>query len=258
MSDDHAATCMLASERQFVNAAEAGGAPRRSAVMAVAEDRSIPSGALTARRQAPLVVIAAERRAAQRDRGGAQHARGPFSRWPIPPRSTERSVGRGDAHRLRLRRRPPREIAGLRRLRRELPAPAIVVVSPLATAPGVRRTLDAGADALVFEHELELALVATIRAVASGQSVVPRKVRAGVERPYLSHRERQVLSLFCQGLTNAEIAEPCSSPKARSRATSPRSSPNSASTRARRRPPSSSTSTARSAPRRTAPQGTAA
>jgi ATP/maltotriose-dependent transcriptional regulator MalT len=37
--------------------------------------------------------------------------------------------------------------------------------------------------------------------------VVPRKVRAGVERPNLSHRERQVLNLVCEGHTNAEIAE---------------------------------------------------
>jgi ATP/maltotriose-dependent transcriptional regulator MalT len=36
---------------------------------------------------------------------------------------------------------------------------------------------------------------------------VPRDVRAGVERPYLSHRECQVLGLVCEGLTNAEIAE---------------------------------------------------
>lgn len=100
----------------------------------------------------------------------------------------------------------PRDIARLRRLRREVRDPAIVVISPPATGAGVRRTLDAGADALVFESELELTLGATISAVASGQSVVPRKLRASVERPTLSHREHQVLSLVRQGLTNAEIA----------------------------------------------------
>jgi DNA-binding NarL/FixJ family response regulator len=102
--------------------------------------------------------------------------------------------------------RPP-HITALRRLRRENRDPAIVVVSPRATATAVRRTLDAGADALVFEPELEVALVVSVRAVESGQSVVPRNLRAGVERPYLSHRERQVLSLCCEGLTNAEIAK---------------------------------------------------
>lgn len=101
----------------------------------------------------------------------------------------------------------PTDMTALRRLRRDHPAPPIVVVSPRSTATAVRRTLDAGADAIVFEPEIDLALVASVRAVESGQSVVPRKVRAGVERPNLSHRERQVLNLVCEGHTNAEIAE---------------------------------------------------
>ena len=101
----------------------------------------------------------------------------------------------------------PAEVTALRRLSRAAKGAAIVVVSPRVTATAVRRTLDAGADALVFEPELTQALIPTLRAVESGQSVVPRNLRAGVERPYLSHRERQVLSLCCEGLTNAEIAK---------------------------------------------------
>lgn len=101
----------------------------------------------------------------------------------------------------------PREIASLRRLRREAPEPAIVAISSPSTGPGVRRALDAGADGLVFDTELELTLAATVRAVAIGQSAVPRKLRAGVERPVLSHRESQVLALVRSGLTNAEIAK---------------------------------------------------
>jgi DNA-binding NarL/FixJ family response regulator len=98
------------------------------------------------------------------------------------------------------------DVSGLRRLCREVEQP-VLVVSPPATGAGVRRALDAGAAALVFDSELELTLVATVRAVASGQSVVPRKFRASVERPTLSHRELQVLALVRQGLTNAEIAK---------------------------------------------------
>jgi DNA-binding NarL/FixJ family response regulator len=101
----------------------------------------------------------------------------------------------------------PAEMTALRRLRRDNREPAIVVVSPRSTATAVRRTLEAGADALVFEPEIPVALAASIRAVESGQSVVPRRLRAGVERPNLSHRERQVLTLVCDGHTNAEIAE---------------------------------------------------
>jgi DNA-binding NarL/FixJ family response regulator len=98
-------------------------------------------------------------------------------------------------------------MAALRRLRREQSKPAIIVISPPATGTGVRRALDAGADAIVFEPEIETTLAVTALAVASGQSVVPRKLRASVERPAFSHRERQVLALVSRGLTNSEIAE---------------------------------------------------
>lgn len=101
----------------------------------------------------------------------------------------------------------PREMATLRRLRREVRETAIVAVSPTATGTGVRRALDAGADAIVFEPKLEETLGVTVSAVWSGQSVVPRKLRASVERPAFSHRERQVLSFVSQGLTNAQIAD---------------------------------------------------
>lgn len=101
----------------------------------------------------------------------------------------------------------PRDMAALRRLRREMREPAIVAVSPVATGTGVRRALDAGADGIVFESELEATLAVAVRAVESGQSVVPRNLRASVERPNFSHRERQVLSFVSRGLTNAQIAE---------------------------------------------------
>jgi DNA-binding NarL/FixJ family response regulator len=101
----------------------------------------------------------------------------------------------------------PENMTALRRARRELDQQAIVIISPAATGTGVRRALDAGADAVVFESELESTLAVAVRAVASGQSVVPRELRASVERPAFSHRERQVLEYVSKGLTNAQIAE---------------------------------------------------
>lgn len=98
-------------------------------------------------------------------------------------------------------------MAGLRRLRREQAKAPIVVIAPPATGTSVRRALDAGADAIVFEPEIESTLAVTTLAVASGQAVVPRKLRATIERPAFSHRERQVLALVAKGLTNSEIAE---------------------------------------------------
>lgn len=101
----------------------------------------------------------------------------------------------------------PRQIAALRRLRGDLRRPAVVAISPPATGTGVRRALDAGAVALVFDSELERTLATTVRAVAIGQSVVPRELRASISAPVLSHRENQVLALVRTGMTNAEIAE---------------------------------------------------
>jgi DNA-binding NarL/FixJ family response regulator len=101
----------------------------------------------------------------------------------------------------------PAGMATLRRVRRARPGPAIIAVSAPATATGVRRGLDAGAAAIVFEPMIESTLGVTVSAVGSGQAVVPRELRASVERPALSHRERQVLTYVCEGLTNAQIAE---------------------------------------------------
>jgi DNA-binding NarL/FixJ family response regulator len=101
----------------------------------------------------------------------------------------------------------PAGMATLRRARRELPELPIVAVSAPATATGVRRGLDAGAAAIVFEPMIESTLAVTVSAVGSGQAVVPRELRASVQRPTLSHRERQVLTYVCDGLTNSQIAE---------------------------------------------------
>jgi len=101
----------------------------------------------------------------------------------------------------------PREITALRRLRRNAPGVGIVVASPRTTSTATRRAIDAGADGVVFEAEIERTVAAAVRGVAVGHSVVPRSVRAGLGRPSLSHRESEVLALLRKGLTNAEIAE---------------------------------------------------
>ena len=93
-------------------------------------------------------------------------------------------------------------IAELRRVRRSWRALRIVSVSPPTSGTGVRRALEAGADAVVFEPELEATL-----AIAAGQSAVPRRLRTSMEKPALSNREKQVLRLMAEGLTNAEIAD---------------------------------------------------
>jgi DNA-binding NarL/FixJ family response regulator len=85
------------------------------------------------------------------------------------------------------------------------PAP-IVIVTPKADGPGLRRALSAGARGLVFESEIDAAIAAVVRAVAADQTCVPREVRLAVDKPALSHREREVLKLAVSGRTNGEIA----------------------------------------------------
>jgi DNA-binding NarL/FixJ family response regulator len=172
----------------------------------VNKQRSVPT-ARTAVTPSSLVVIAEQ--AALRRGIAAELANAGFGLEAIarPEALTEYDVDTATIIVYACDVDRPAEMTALRRLRRDNRAPAIVVVSPQSTATAVRRTLDAGADALVFEPEIGIALVPSIRAVESGQSVVPRRLRAGVERPNLSHRERQVLTLVCDGRTNAEIAE---------------------------------------------------
>ena len=191
-----------------MSAVEVAAPEHRYCGMSVAEEREIPSGARTLREQASFLVIA-ERPGLGSEIAStlADGAIGPLRQLADPSALEESALDSSTLVVYGCEIDRPASVTELRRLRRQLPAAPIVVVSPQATATAVRRTLDAGADALVFEHELELALVATIQAVQSGQSVVPRNVRAGVERPYLSHRERQVMTLVCAGMTNAEVAE---------------------------------------------------
>lgn len=97
----------------------------------------------------------------------------------------------------------------LRRLRATLSgnsAGRVVAVSPACGPLGARRSVRAGADSLVLEHELEDALAPAVRAVAAGLNVLPAVLRNGADGLALSHREREVLRLAIQGSTNGEIA----------------------------------------------------
>ena len=81
-----------------------------------------------------------------------------------------------------------------------------VIVSPEAHGPAMRRALSAGAYGLVLDTDIDSALVAAVRAVAANQTCVPRALKIAVDKPTLSHREREVLKLAVSGRTNGEIA----------------------------------------------------
>jgi DNA-binding NarL/FixJ family response regulator len=94
----------------------------------------------------------------------------------------------------------------MRRMRRNMPMTAIVAVMPEDSRRGVRRALEAGADGVVFETALERALSLTVRSVLAGQTVVPAAGRLELDRPTLSTREKQVLSMVVAGMSNKAIA----------------------------------------------------
>ncbi len=94
----------------------------------------------------------------------------------------------------------------MRRLRKSLPDSHLIAVMPEDSRRGVRRALEAGADGVVFETEVETALTWTVRAVLAGQTAVPAAGRHELDRPTLSGREKQVLAMVVAGLSNKAIA----------------------------------------------------
>ncbi|MEA2151615.1 MAG: hypothetical protein QOD69_3445 [Solirubrobacteraceae bacterium] len=94
----------------------------------------------------------------------------------------------------------------MRRLRRMFPDIHIVAVIPEDSRRGIRRAIEAGANGVVFECDLESALSVTIRAILAGQIAVPATRRHELDRPTLSSREKQVIGLVVSGKSNKAIA----------------------------------------------------
>ena len=99
------------------------------------------------------------------------------------------------------------EAGPLKELRRDLPKTRIVVVVVGGDAAACRSALQAGADGIVVDSEIDAALGATARAVCANQVCIPRDMRRRLEKPVLSYRERQILGMVIMGFTNMEIAK---------------------------------------------------
>lgn len=97
------------------------------------------------------------------------------------------------------------DLTVLRDLRREYEMMQIIVVCAAANARTARRAIDGGVNGLVFTEQVDRALGATVEAVLAGQTVVPSQLRAGIQKPSLSFREKQILGLVVMGFTNNQI-----------------------------------------------------
>jgi two-component system, NarL family, response regulator DevR len=105
-----------------------------------------------------------------------------------------------------------------RRLQAEVPETAVVMLTTFAEDDLVRRCIRAGARGYLLKDVERLDLGRSIRAVVRGEAVIDSKVASTVlaavrqtadadpEQP-LNERQREVLRLIAEGLSNREIAE---------------------------------------------------
>jgi two-component system, NarL family, response regulator DevR len=105
-----------------------------------------------------------------------------------------------------------------RRLQAEVPETAVVMLTTFAEDDLVRRCIRAGARGYLLKDVERLDLGRSIRAVVRGEAVIDSKVasivlaavrqtaEADPEQP-LNDRQREVLRLIAEGLSNREIAE---------------------------------------------------
>lgn len=87
-----------------------------------------------------------------------------------------------------------------------VPSAPILTVSRRAGAGDVRRAIEFGVDGVVLEGRIDSALAPVVEAVRNGQTSVPSAHRTEIDAEVLTQRERQVLALVAQGMSNAELA----------------------------------------------------
>jgi DNA-binding NarL/FixJ family response regulator len=83
----------------------------------------------------------------------------------------------------------------------------VVVVSSASDGVGIRQAVNAGADGVVYEAELETTLAPATQAVLVGHVSLPRRFHRCVVKPVFSHREKQVLGMVVRGYGNRQIAD---------------------------------------------------
>jgi DNA-binding NarL/FixJ family response regulator len=98
-------------------------------------------------------------------------------------------------------------LAGIRRIADTLRTSPLVVVSSAEDGVGIRQAVNAGADGVVYEAELETTLVPATQAVLVGHVSLPRRFHRCVVKPVFSHREKQVLGMVVRGYGNRQIAD---------------------------------------------------
>lgn len=104
-------------------------------------------------------------------------------------------------------------LACLARVRAEVPATRVLLLSAFADAPSLRAAVEGGADGYALKTDPPAATVRAIRGVAAGHLVFPAAARRwltgsrAADPTALTEREEAVLHLLAEGRTNAQIAD---------------------------------------------------
>jgi DNA-binding NarL/FixJ family response regulator len=97
-------------------------------------------------------------------------------------------------------------LAAMRVITSAMPRTRVVVVMREHRRFAIRSALRAGADGAVVERDVALTLPVVVRAVWLGQASIPRALRVELGDQSLSAREREVIDLVAEGMTNAAVA----------------------------------------------------
>ena len=101
-------------------------------------------------------------------------------------------------------------VQAIRTITAEFPAARILALTTYEGDADIRRALEAGARGYLLKDMLLTEVITAIRAVRSGDRVIPAAVAARLaefpERSDLTERELEVLQLVARGLSNKQVA----------------------------------------------------
>ena len=101
-------------------------------------------------------------------------------------------------------------VAATAELREKLPAAKCLILTSFGTAEEMHAALKAGAAGILLKSTANSKLVATIKKVAAGKTVIADDVAQLLSEeesiPDLSPRQREILESITRGLSNAQIA----------------------------------------------------
>ena len=101
-------------------------------------------------------------------------------------------------------------VAATAELRKTLPAAKCLILTSFGTAEELQAALQAGASGILLKSTANSKLVATIKKIAAGKTVIADDVEQLLAEeqpiPDLSPRQREILESITRGLSNAQIA----------------------------------------------------